>query len=338
MDDHVAEWRRCVDDLCRRSEEDALPREVDDISSLRWLMRREETLPRMELKTIGDRPYLFTAPHCINLRRDGCTPHAVEMHTAEVATGLAKILQGACLRWTEAEQRRSELLGRLARRWRKGEDDTSQLERVLDPRNRDPNYLTTSELLQNQWFQAMCSFASRQGVATMLHVDVHGCRDPPDSAAHLVVGLGAMQATAASSAELDVLIAFKEALLTELTDALGRLSSKLRAAMDEQEYPLVTVVLPNGSDSEQFRFAGRCKQRDRRTQTQQAVEYAGFSHAVQLEFSRTLRQLLHKGHHHGASADLTSLANALRSAWVSVKARQAAAPGAAVEVQDMPCN
>merc|ERR1712061_150517 len=70
---------------------------------------------------------------------------------------------------------------------------------LLDPRNRDPNYLSTSELDSNPWCKEMITLASQwreqfqhDQEPTILHIDIHGSQNPPDSPAHITVGLGAM--------------------------------------------------------------------------------------------------------------------------------------------------
>merc|ERR1711988_569263 len=61
----------------------------------------------------------------------------------------------------------------------------------------------------------------------------------------------------------------------------------------ENFYPegdLVRIVELTRDSSTDHRFSGACLQDPSRvTQSQQAVEYAGFSHSVQLEMSKSLR-------------------------------------------------
>merc|ERR1711879_439755 len=109
--------------------------------------------PRSQLKPCGDRPVLVTAPHCIYVLRDGDTPHLVEESTAELAGMLANLLRGTHLMWSQLEQRRSELLVSCGRK------QGIERSKILDPRNRDPNYLSTIEVTENPWFQQMQSAA-----------------------------------------------------------------------------------------------------------------------------------------------------------------------------------
>merc|ERR1712070_1026309 len=120
--------------------------------------------------------------------RDGWTPHLVEEYTAAIAQVLTKKLLGTSLMWTPAEQRRVELLRTLAKK--SGAKSGS----LLDPENRDPNYLSTAELAENSWFKQMLSTAtswrSTLGHSvSILHLDIHGCKDPPSTPSHLTVGL-----------------------------------------------------------------------------------------------------------------------------------------------------
>ncbi|CAK0857141.1 unnamed protein product, partial [Prorocentrum cordatum] len=256
---------------------------------------RVRVLQRMQVSTEGDRPVLVTAPHNIyvaaDLHRDGHVPHVMEEYTTFIAQRLAKQLQGASITWSRAEQRRSELMWLLARR--RGLDSAT----YIDARNRDPNYLTRSEVLDNPWFRHMRAIAEgfREGAPRAprpaLHVDVHGCRDPPSTPSHLTVGLAAMRweaeagRDALSAADVRV---FAAALEEELTLALGGLSLGGRG-----EVP-VRVLAPAWADAARAeRLSGAWPPASRRaTQSQQAVAYAGFTHSCQLELSKALRRVL----------------------------------------------
>jgi len=306
-------WKGVVNDLWPElSEEDA-----EDLEELHQLLEETEQMAkngvtaRCELCEDGMKPVLVTAPHCVYLLRDGQKPHVVEEYTAAIARAITRHLSGSSLMWTGSEQRATELLWCLSRR--RG----SSPGQALDPRNRDPNYLSTQELDGNPWYQQMLKTAKqwrelKGAEVSLLHLDVHGCKDPPDTPSHLTVGLGAMRIQAertGSDKELERVEVFGKALETELGPVLAELKLQPRAK-------LVRVVIPSTQTLQSHtRFAGAWKPADHRlTQTQQAVSFAGFQHAAQLEMSKTLRRALLQN-----QIGITRFSNALRAAWVKSK-------------------
>ena len=101
---------------------------------------------------------------------------------------------------------------------------------LLDPRNRDPNFLATSELQTNSWFQQMLRASQAWSFKfgpdlEALHVDVHGCQDPPNTPSHLTVGLGAMCFHASDLGDTDGYenaMCFGHALCKELGQVLAK--------------------------------------------------------------------------------------------------------------------
>eukprot|EP00446_Apocalathium_sp_SHHI-4_P030199 CAMPEP_0177244902 /NCGR_PEP_ID=MMETSP0367-20130122/50164_1 /TAXON_ID=447022 ORGANISM="Scrippsiella hangoei-like, Strain SHHI-4" /NCGR_SAMPLE_ID=MMETSP0367 /ASSEMBLY_ACC=CAM_ASM_000362 /LENGTH=615 /DNA_ID=CAMNT_0018696767 /DNA_START=55 /DNA_END=1902 /DNA_ORIENTATION=- len=308
----VPRWRAAVAVLC--AEIDGLPdEEAEDLQELRALLVEEqaldamgEPLPRHELTTLGQRPVLVTAPHGIYLLRDGWDPHLAEEHTSDVAKALAAELGGCSLTWTTTEQRRAELLVVCSRR------RNVDIAEVLDPRNRDPNFLGADELPSNPWFNQVLGAAKSwrlSGASGMLHVDVHGCRNPPATPSHLTIGLGAMHANVKHSGDKRALVVFGAALETELTAVLRELPLQPKAT-------LVRVAGVDVADGAHARFAGAwLPEVERLTQTQQAVSFAGFTHTLQLEMSKVLRRALLRD-----AKALARFSNALRSAWARSKA------------------
>ncbi|CAJ1335356.1 unnamed protein product [Effrenium voratum] len=127
------------------------------------------------------------------------------------------------------------------------------------------------------------------GLRPTLHIDVHGCRDPPATPSHLTVGLAAMRHEVAmgrsplSQARVE---AFAQALQAELNSVLSNLDLRPRSQ-------LVRVLLPAGKSGDLERLSGAWPQEERRlTQSQQAVAFAGFTHSCQLELSKALRRAL----------------------------------------------
>merc|ERR1712217_501402 len=126
--------------------------------------------------------------------------------------------------------------------------------RFLDPENRDPNYLSTCELFRNPWFRQVLALTDGWGPEhkTSLHIDVHGCRDPPGTPSHITLGLGAMHQAAErgqSSFTVAHVEAFGMALATELKRALHNMDLRPHVA-------LVRVAIPGGPGEEPQRFTG----------------------------------------------------------------------------------
>lgn len=296
------------------------------------LESRERNAPRTELIEEGDRPFLVTAPHNIYLCRDGNDPHLMEEFTTVIAQRIAKQLNGSSLAWTRSEQHRSEILWAQAKSASAGgPPEESCAASFLDYQNRDPNYLHRDELPGNEWFLQMRNLADSwrelQKTETLFHIDVHGCRDPPCYPTHMTVGLGAMQqqlqrecqenggkgykaASGKGSGKGGSVEAFGQALKSELSAALGSIASDI-----SPKAPLVRVVVPDPNAECHEALSGAWQEETNRlTQTQQAIHYAGFTHACQLEMSRALRRVLFND-----TTACIRLANALRSAWAKAK-------------------
>lgn len=328
LSDLVQLWRVSVEklwielqdeeDLEHLSELAPLLTEAEESRNGHWLV------PRCEL-SLGQRPILVTAPHSMALLRDGQAPHLVEGNTAEIAGGIAEYLGGSCLTWSLSERRRTELLWRLSKRvnQQRGALDIRD-GHLLDPRNRDPNFLATGELNQNLWFQQMSKALQRMQTPDgryleTLHVDVHGCQDPPNTPSHLTIGLGAMCFHAIDLGDSELFewaLHFGDRLHDEFQQVLSKASTSGRL---RPRALLVRVAAPPSAEAEDEcpRFSGAWRGMDRHTQSQQAVGFVGFSHSLQLEFSKALRQLLVMD-----DALLARFADALRTAWAHAKQYQ----------------
>ncbi|CAE7405347.1 unnamed protein product [Symbiodinium natans] len=322
----VERWRQSLSGLAEELfDED----DLEDLADLEVLLVSAEEMtgsgrPRCELASFGPRPVLLTAPHCLALLRDGQSPHLVEKHTVEIATGIARHLEGSCLAWSALERRRTELLWRLSKRVN---EERGRLDirngHLLDPRNRDPNFLATSELQTNSWFQQMLRASQAWSFKfgpdlEALHVDVHGCQDPPNTPSHLTVGLGAMCFHASDLGDTDGYenaMCFGHALCKELGQVLAK-AEALQALRPRAA--LVRLAAPGPEDDHCPRFSGAWRG-GRHTQSQQAI-LANFTHAVQLELSKALRGILATD-----EVLLSGFASALRAAWVQAKSAKAAA-------------
>jgi len=265
---------------------------------------------RCELRRCGSCPILVTAPHSLYLKRDGQKTHVVEVNTMDIASQLAKELGGCELQWTMAEKDRSEYFWKLGRQ-RRLRDGA-----LLDPRNRDPNYLLVQELSTNRWHTLM------RGVLLpwhkmSLHIDVHGCKNPPFTPSHLTVGLGAMLQRAersGSQEEVAKVRAFGRSLKSDLSIMLSNMSSLHNLIMTspkQRQAQLVRIVFPENAGEDYVRFCGALPaETGRLTQTQQAVEFMNFKHSVQLELSKSLRKALVED-----ESAAKRLAKALQAAW-----------------------
>lgn len=257
------------------------------------LLHGESADRKMESCIYGGCTVLVTAPHSIPLRRDGHAFHQIEEGSGVVARDLAKAMGGTCLAWHFDEvQLTLQLKSEAKKHGMTGQE-------ILNPRNRDPNYLHQSEVRNNPWFSRIRILTSgwKHLYEQTLHVDVHGCKDPPSESerdraagpcteAHLTIGLGAMcaRAHAVDSAEFDKVAAFGKDLVARIeADMVGWGLSK--------GVPCARAVIP-GKDGTETRFAGVCADPQRLTQTQQSVTYHSFTHAMQLEMSLEMRQKL----------------------------------------------
>lgn len=236
----------------------------------------------------GVAPLLVTAPHNIVLVRDSRPPHRMEEHTSYIAERIASVLNGSSLTWSRRQQHRSQLRWSLAQFHGLGHLPGNGCG-LLDETNRDPNFLATAEVWQNEWFQKMHSLGERfrrQMVPCAFHFDVHGCRNPPRHAAHLIVGLGAMREQAKRPEELLVLKCLRLCLKQHLGSVVDELDLEPPASS-------VVVVYPRADEDPPPELCGAISpELGRHTQTQQAVQFAGFAISCQLEMSLSLRKAL----------------------------------------------
>lgn len=282
------------------------------------ILRRSLDLPetaqdsRITLLEFGSKHIFVTAPHTIFLLRDGHSPHARELFTDEIGSGLAQALDGTYLTWNSEEKKRSEVLWKLSKKLHGKKCASSDC--LLDPQNRDPNFLLKTEIQKNLWYQTMQATATdwraEQGGAHLLHLDVHGSKDPPDIDAHCTLGLGAMYVRAEENSngpDKQGVAQFGAALRQELIPVMK--------AMRLQPSALVLRVAmePRERTSALQRFAGVCEDGSHMTQTQQAMLFPGFSHSVQLEMSKAMRTKLNE--HPDV---LGQFASAIHKVWKSI--------------------
>lgn len=274
----------------------------------------ERIARRSEMVTHGHSPIIVTAPHNVFLRRDGCTPHMREDYTTFIAQRLAAELEGTCLCWTRLEQWRTETRYALGHRHiAAGAASTNE---ALDPTNRDPNFLCVEELYTNPWHCGLKEWfcqRRREKKLFQLHIDVHGCQNPPVYPTHMVLGLGAMRRRIEEMsdgpkrrAELRRLLAFADLLQEKLGPAVAPMTG-----LSPSEIVTVTGLGPEaGYSAAQDFLTGVAVDPERRTLTQQSVLHIGVSHGLQCEFSFRLRKLLL-----GEPRAIDCLARALRSCW-----------------------
>lgn len=272
---------------------------------------------RLVLSCMGSARVLVTAPHNVFLRRDGKEPHTLEEMTSFLALELARELQGSALCWSREAQWRTELCYALGQR-RKALEMAATVSEALDPENRDPNHLHMDELGGSTWFrnvQAWTAEKSQVQGACILHMDVHGCQDPPKHPAHCMLGLGAMRqhaealpvGSAEQQAAVQRLIAFAYALR-----AVGATLGPILGVEPSLAATITGVIQPVDRRGKHVPSLSGAwpRERKRLTQTQQSVSHAGATHAVQVEMSRTLRHALVR--QPGAAAQF---AHAMLQAW-----------------------
>lgn len=199
---------------------------------------------------------LFTAPHSLPLCRAGHEAHQPEAHTSRLARDFASIVGGAYLTWAGHEERRAlEVFKRT---------------RAPDPSNRDPNFTHRDDVSRSPWARNLNEIRQLFGPGRpLLHVDLHGCKDPsPAGGSHLVVGLRATELAGRLGVE-----ALRAALQLTLSIALRGVSVNVRPVRQ---------------------LTGAALEEDFRTLSQQSLSEDGgaWSCAAQLEMSRTLRQEL----------------------------------------------
>ena len=141
---------------------------------------------------------VFTAPHGINLERDGKPEHLPEDFTSYLARAWAAHTKGVSLSWG---------LAALAH--------CCDFETPLPGGARDPNYLLESEAPGNEWVRALRELPRTRG----LHVDVHGKADREGEGA-CDVGTGALRAAVGDEAA-DAVAAVMAEALAEVLSPLG---------------------------------------------------------------------------------------------------------------------
>ena len=170
-------------------------RDTERFASEECVDKLQQVIRQRRLDVITDPAgsrVVFTAPHTLELLRDGCAAHAREPYTGSLAKRFAAACGGACVTWTETERLR---VGKL------GEPDGS---------NRDPNFLTDIELAHSSWFASLRALRDGMAPATpqpdscgpsstvacvpvAVHVDVHGIRDQPAYAVDCLIGTSALR-------------------------------------------------------------------------------------------------------------------------------------------------
>jgi len=236
----------------------------------------------------GVHPCMVTAPHNILLMRKRRPPRLMEESTTCIAERVGKRLRGCSLTWSRRQQFRMELKWAIMKQ--RGWCDLPGNESgLLDPSMRDPNAVPAATAAKSEW---RCTMAGvLQGWRKLpdpcvsykrsLHVDIHGCQDPPKHTAHLNVGLGAMSQVCADAG---VVQAFGQRLAEALKPVVASLKLSPKATP-------VCIVLP-ADPADPPALAGAWKLSSNwRTQTQLAMS-EGFTHACHLEMSMALRRAL----------------------------------------------
>jgi hypothetical protein len=249
--------------------------------SLRSIRSLQAAIIRRRLKVccFGKKPVVFTAPHTLELFRDGKDIHKVEDYSGTLAKRFAEIVCGSCITWTTNERDRIAAQG------------------VPDKTNRDPNFLEDGELCQSPWFAALRSqreqlaplWSEMGAMSACMHVDIHGMKDPLGDGADCQIGTAAMRRNLGD---------------TRADEFCRRIEKYLRPVLQEI---LIkggngrTMDLEAGLETSRPKFEGDWGAASRRnTLTQLSTNQRLFgscgsmcyTHAVQIELSLRLRKLL----------------------------------------------
>jgi hypothetical protein len=214
---------------------------------------------------------LFTSPHTLRLCRDGFKVHLNEVHTGDVARQFASINRGFCLTWSKSEVARVRDLGNA------------------DPSNRDPNFLSSSEVRGSPWLEAIAVVGAYFGASDSpkLHVDVHGMKDAelPDAQSDCCVGTAAM---------------FRQSNFNEVQqeEFIRKVTSIFAPVLQPRGYHLHFNAIPSGKNlsGDWSKFEAT---KDKHSLTQISTNKRNFdpasscfSTAIQLELSLRLRKHL----------------------------------------------
>jgi len=257
---------------------------------------------RCEILRCGQAPFIATAPHNIFLRRDGDKPHMREDFTGAIAQELARGVRGCALCWTKVVQWRTEFRYALTHRHKAQAAGDKKSVDMLDASNRDPNFLHVDELPKNPWFCRLEAWAADHRSADQccqaLHVDVHGCQDPPKNPSHVIIGLRAMSQHVESLKQgpereqaqhrLDV---FGQMLKHKVASNLAPAVAGIIALGDIVNVTGVGTSA-GGNLYDDVLTGGYPKSTKRRTLSQQSVLHVGMSHSLQLEISMLFRKVL----------------------------------------------
>jgi hypothetical protein len=209
-------------------------------------------------------PVVVTAPHTLEVLRDGERFHKMESYTGTLSTRMARACGGGYVTWSEAERARVRAV-----------TDGSG---APDASNRDPNHLLDEELAGSPWFAALvAASAAAAGPAARLHVDLHGMNG--SHGADCILGTAAMERRRGRDA-----------------------AERFRAALGEALGPLLaehSFVLSFGPDLQGDKY--RWGEGRNNTLTQMSTDpdlwdvhspLPPFTHAVQVEMTLPLRKLL----------------------------------------------
>lgn len=266
---------RCKD--CR-----AAPLSAESIDALQQAIRRRRLAVLAPPAGSWRHSVLFTAPHTLELLRDGQPQHAREVYTGSLAKHFATAVGGACVTWTEPERER---VGALE---------------IPDASNRDPNHLTDIEMPHSVWFAALRALREQMvpiwgpvggAMRPCLHVDVHGMRDPPAYSVDCLIGTSALRRHHGERRAEE----FCAAIEAKLRPVLQRIPVGTDGgAMDLHAGGPATAAAELGGDW----GAGSGRNTLTQMSTNSKLFAAGgslcYTHAVQVELSQRLRKFLIK--------------------------------------------
>lgn len=254
-------------------------------------IRRRRLRMRLDLRGYA-RNVIFTAPHTLSLCRDGHPYHRTEVHTKYLAIMFGECASGASLTWSDEE------IARINTEYRTNPPET----------NRDPNYLLDRELAHSPWFHALRSFRTLCRVSghssptsRSLHCDIHGMADASVNGIDCVFGTKAMEQQHGQHRAMK----FREKLSHYVGATFAAYPRTFEYTMSTPSRQVVRTLTGSGTegmwtcsvDSPVFSGAQVSGRNTMCEMTSDAalwnsVEEKPFAFSVQIELSRSLRDLL----------------------------------------------
>eukprot|EP00054_Salpingoeca_dolichothecata_P013837 m.77486 g.77486 ORF g.77486 m.77486 type:complete len:447 (+) comp20680_c0_seq1:172-1512(+) len=240
-------------------------------------------MSRVEVQTAETPvPVIFTAPHSLDLLRDGKEHHKLESNTRWLAQQMAIQASASSITWKISEVKRVK--------------EVLKASGSPDPANMDPNFLQADDFEASEFHQSLRKVFHTHKVAKQpsLLVDLHGCRDP----------------TGKGKYTHDIYIGLRGMLeKSPIGVNQGALRKDLLAKALKLELPPVLDLANIAFQVDSGTFTGQWKGGKHFTVSQQAT-LLGVTHVMQVEISRAVREKMVQDDHLRCD-----FASALLRAW-----------------------